>query len=177
MRCQIRYSALIVQADARLKLFMILRLSVPRRVLVAKMGGLQRVKPMVSLLSGLLQTERQSNGRRKLLRELIVEVDGYNVVMPIGFDTDFSTIPWFGRSLVSWSKVDVAGVVHDRLYATGELPRYKADKAWRLVALAGDSHANIFQAYVGWLCLRAFGWVAWYNKRGKHDHRREHGIY
>jgi hypothetical protein len=117
------------------------------------------------LISGRLQTERLENGRRSLLRALVVEVDGVRIEVPPGTDTDFSSIPWIARMLVKWSRVDIAGVVHDWLYRTGDLSRARADTIWRLVALAGEHHANWLQAWLGWLGLRAGGWWAWCRHR------------
>ena len=57
--------------------------------------------------------------------------------------------------------MDIAGVVHDYLYRTGELSRSDADKIWRLVALKGTHHANRLQAWVCWAGLRIFGIFAW----------------
>ena len=119
----------------------------------------------IRLVSDLLQTERQRDGRRLLLRELVVEVGGLMITVPAGTLTDFSSIPWFGRALVRWSKVDIAGVVHDWLYQTAFVSRARADRIWRLVAIAGDHHANAFQAWVGWLALRLAGWIAWNHHR------------
>lgn len=113
------------------------------------------------LVSGPLQTERMANGRRRLLRDLVVEVHGVHIIVPAGTETDFSTIPWLGRLLVRWSKVDLAGVVHDGLYQTGKLPREHADTIWRLVAVAGEHRANPFQAWTGWAGLRLGGWLTW----------------
>ncbi|MCH9656800.1 MAG: DUF1353 domain-containing protein [Planctomycetes bacterium] len=121
----------------------------------------------VYLVSDLLQTERQPDGCRKLLRELKVNVHDKTITIPESFITDFSSIPWFGRFLVRWSKVDIAGVVHDRLYATAEYTRCEADTIWRQTALAGECHANIFQAWIGWFFLRIGGWFAWKSKRNK----------
>ena len=108
-----------------------------------------------------MQTERQTNGSRRLLRDLVVEVEDEEVTVPEDTTTDFSTIPWFGRILVRWSKVDIAGVVHDFLYQSGTKSRAEADRIWRLVAVAGEHHANALQAYVGWFFLRLVGWIAW----------------
>ena len=120
------------------------------------------------LVSGPLQTERQSDGKRKLLRDLVVEVEGTRVIVKKGFLTDFSSIPWYGRILVRWSKVDIAGVVHDLLYEDGSMSRARADEIWRLVAIAGEHSANAFQGWVGWLALRVGGWVSWYHHRRHH---------
>lgn len=121
----------------------------------------------VFLESGLLQTERQPDGKRRLLRELKVNVRGKVITVPENFLTDYSSIPWFGRFLVRWSKVDIAGVVHDRLYATGECTRCEADTIWRLTALAGEHHANLFQAWVCWFFLRIGAKFAWNRARKK----------
>ena len=90
-----------------------------------------------------------------------MEIEGDPLTIPAGTITDFSSIPWYGRILVRWSKVDIAGVVHDWYYQTGDTSRARADAIWRLVAMAGTYHANAFQAWVGWLALRVGGWIAW----------------
>ena len=113
------------------------------------------------LISGPLRTERLPNGRRRLLRDLAVEVADEQFKIPAGTETDFSSIPRFGRILVRWSKVDVAGVVHDWLYQTGTTSRAHADDIWREVATAGDHRANALQAWTAWLGLRIGGWYAW----------------
>jgi hypothetical protein len=129
--------------------------------------------PETKLISKPLQTERLGNGHRKLLRTLTIKIDDQYISVPKNTQTDYSSIPWFGRILVRWSKVDIAGVVHDWLYAKGKLVnepilRAKADEIWRIVALAGDHHANFFQAWICWFFLRIGGWLAW-NKCRKKD--------
>ena len=121
--------------------------------------------PPTRLVSDPLQTERRKDRRRRLLRDLVVDVDGLQITIPVGNVTDFSSIPWYGRILVRWSKVDIAGVVHDRLYQTAFTSMARTDKIWRLVAVAGDHHANAFQAWVGWLALRVGGCSAWRRHR------------
>lgn len=113
------------------------------------------------LIGDRLQTERQDDGRRVLLRPLTIKVDSETITVPQGTKTDFSTIPWFGRVLVRWSKVDIAGVVHDFLYHTKPFSRSKADRIWRLCAISGGHRANLFQAWVAWAALRIGGWLAW----------------
>ena len=134
--------------------------------------------PETKLISKALQTERLENGHRKLLRTLTIKIDEQYISVPENTQTDYSSIPWFGRILVRWSKVDIAGVVHDWLYAKGKIvnepvSRAKADEIWRQVALAGDHHANLFQAWVCWFFLRIGGWLAWnkYRKKDKPDIR------
>ena len=131
-----------------------------------------------SCIVGLpLQTERLSNGRRLLLRTLHIKVpeykDGYEIEIPRGFDTDFSSIPTLFHGFVRWSRVDVAGVVHDWLYRKGRLSRRDADKVWRLVALRGEHSANGRQAWVGWCGLRLGGWRAWRERCAERTSVRE----
>lgn len=121
-----------------------------------------------SIMSGPLQTERRPDGNRRLLRALEVKVGDSRIRVPASAVTDFSSIPWFARFLVRWSKVDVAGVVHDRLYATHETSRARADEFWRVIARSGAHSANAFQAWTCWLGLRAFGWFFWYRERTGH---------
>ena len=88
-------------------------------------------------------------------------MDGEQFTVPGDTLTDFSSIPWFGRVLVRFSKVDIAGVVHDWLYQTAITSRKRADRIWRLCAIAGEHHANAFQGWVGWFALRVGGWLSW----------------
>lgn len=83
-----------------------------------------------TLKSGPLQTERNPDGTRTLLRDLIVEVNSDEILVPAGTRTDYSTVPWFLRWFVLWSKIDIAGVVHDHLYAKGIFSRKKSDEIW-----------------------------------------------
>lgn len=117
------------------------------------------------LCSDPLRTERLPNGRRKLLCSLCVEVDARQIIVPAGTDTDFSSIPSYARFLVRWSKVDVAGVVHDYLYQVGLFHRRYAERVWRLASLSGSHRANHAQAWIGWFFLRVFGYIAWRQHR------------
>ena len=112
---------------------------------------------------GPLQTQRLSNGNRILLRDLMVRLaGGTRIVVPTGFETDFSSIPWIARGLVHWSKVDIAGVVHDFLYWCPQqgIDRRRADDIWWEVAGAGQHSANWAQQWAGWVGLRGLGWLA-----------------
>ena len=115
----------------------------------------------VRILSGPLRTERLPDGRRRLLRDFEIEVDGKRFLIPAGTITDYSSVPWLFRWLVLWSKVDIAGVVHDWLYQTGDYPRREADAIWRKIANAGEHRANWAQAWTGWTGLRLGGWWRW----------------
>ena len=116
---------------------------------------------------GALQAEKCADGRRRLLRDIRVDVSrnvdkSEIVTVPTCFVTDYSSLPWGTRWFMHWSRVDVAGVVHDYLYRCGAgVPSYTkahADRIWRSVALSGDRRAWWHQAWLGWLALRLFGW-------------------
>ena len=117
---------------------------------------------------GPLRTERLSNGSRKLIRNLVVKLeDGTRITVPSGFETDFSSIPVLARSFIDWSKVDIAGVVHDFLYwcPQEDIGRKRADDIWREIAGAGKHHANWLQQWLGRIGLQIGGWYAFSNAR------------
>ena len=112
---------------------------------------------------GPLRTERLANGNRVLIRNLVVKPDdGAEIMVPRGFETDFSSIPRCARSFIDWTRVDVAGVVHDFLYwcPREDISRKRCDEIWRELAGAGEHHANGLQKWLGWAGLRLLGWWA-----------------
>lgn len=124
-----------------------------------------------------LQVRRADDGRRVLSRYLVACVGPRHsqhqaeacetVSIPEGFLTDYSSIPWFARWVVDWSKVDVAGVVHDYLYSdqcTYPHDRWASDVIWWRLARSGKRRANVVQASVCWLAMRLAGWY-WFKRR------------
>ena len=112
---------------------------------------------------GALRTERLRNGNRKLIRALVVKLeDGTTIRVPDGFETDFSSIPCWARPFLHWSRVDIAGVVHDFLYWCPQpnIDRKRADAVWREMAGAGERRANWVQRWLGWVGLWLCGWRA-----------------
>lgn len=116
---------------------------------------------------GALKTKRLPDGTRKLLRDLKVKVGAAEpIIVKKGFRTDYSSIPTSLQWTMHWSKVDVAGVVHDWLYANGKtvqetMTRKETDDIWRAIALHGKHSVNRLQAALGWLALRWFGRGIW----------------
>ena len=109
---------------------------------------------MVETDPGPLRVEREPGHlSRKLLRDLNVQC--LDVPVPADFSTDYSSIPALCRPLVQWSKVDVAGVVHD--YCFPRQSRREDDQIWHLLARSGEWSAGPIQAWLGWVALRAFG--------------------
>lgn len=108
-----------------------------------------------------LVTRRIHDGRRELSQHLWVTVDDTSICVPRGFSTDFSSIPQCFAWVVRWSRVDVAGVVHDYCYRTRRYSRWRSDRIWRKLAQHGSHGANPLQAWTCWLALRLAGWM-WY---------------
>ena len=130
--------------------------------------------------SAPLLVERQPDGNRKLMRDLEVEVRLHGrivkIKVPTGFVTDYSSIPTPLHGFVRWSRVDIAGVVHDWLYwkcgviskrKKVRLTRTEADTIWRRIALSGCRPAHGWQAVLCWFAIRGAGTSTWngYAKR------------
>ena len=117
--------------------------------------------------TGPLRVKRLSNGSRQLVRKLVVDVSGTTapclVTVPDGSPTDYSSLPWGFRWLINWSRVDVAGVVHDHLYRKyPEDPRFPSrwtmDVVWFRIARSGQHRANWLQACLGLAGIVLGGW-------------------
>ncbi|QDV50652.1 DUF1353 domain-containing protein [Gimesia fumaroli] len=121
----------------------------------------------VTLVSGPLQTERLADGSRRLLRHLVVNVHGKEIMVPSNYITDSRSLPGLSQLLTDCSRVDLAGVIHDRLYETSQFTRCETDTIWRLVARSGSSRANWLQAWWGWFLIRLGARFAWDRERKK----------
>jgi len=125
---------------------------------------------------GPLQVERLPDGRRRLLRELKIQVGDDVIKVPANFVTDFSSWP---RALPGpdFSKIDVAGVVHDALFRWGRIGESKdsrkvgyveANRIWYEVARAGshdDAKASWLGAWLGRCGLFVGAWPTWMRYR------------
>ena len=109
---------------------------------------------------GPLQVERLPDGRRKLLRCLRYKVNGVKDPIEVcaGHVTDFSSDP---IGLLDWSKVDVAGVIHDYLYQNPDRvgSRWQEDLIWFKIARSGKWRCSLLSAILGWAGLVLFGWM------------------
>jgi hypothetical protein len=121
-----------------------------------------------------LRAERLPCGCRRLCADLercarLFDGTAIKVCVPAGFVTDFSSIPRGLRWIVQWSRVDIAGVVHDWLY---RMPckggRHQADAIWRQLARSGRHRANYVQALLGRVGLCLVGWC-YYDPRDPKD--------
>ena len=141
-----------------------------------------------ALLRGQLQVERLDNGKRMLLRDLVIDlrvdlglgnahegftvsIHGHTIVtVPMGFETDFSSVPGLARALYRFDSVDLAGCCHDWAYHVG-VPQAKADEVWWLVAISGHQKVSRFKGRLGWLGLRLFGRFAYADHRRRREQR------
>ncbi len=94
------------------------------------------------------------------------EDSGNTIMVPVGFATDFASIPRpFWAILPKWGKYGNAAVIHDFLYFRQDLPRKEADDVLReaMVVLK----VVLWQRFVIYHAVRWFGFFAWYTNRLK----------
>lgn len=104
-----------------------------------------------------------------ILRDLLADygdVDGKGVArIKRGFVTDFGSVPWIGRLVVSPQGVAKPDyVLHDWNYATQQFSQVVAD-AMLLEGMA-QRGVNVVQRSIVHRALRMFGWLAW-NKHAR----------
>ena len=90
--------------------------------------------------------------------------DPESVEVPVGFLTDFATIPrlfWF--VLPKWGKYGNAAVIHDFIYWMQDRSRSEADKIF--LEAMGVLKVGGLVKYTIYYAVRAFGWTAWYRNR------------
>ena len=97
------------------------------------------------------------------------------LTVPKGFDTGYSSLSWFGRPVVHWSKLDVACMVHDYLYIRngasaakklGFTSRLSVDNVWYRIGIAGQHGARPWPARICWFFTRVFGRCAYRKRQG-----------
>ena len=97
-------------------------------------------------------------------------VDSQEIIeVPEGSPTDFASVPWFARWLIStWKRTARAAVIHDYLYSMEGrrkhgYTRRKADGIF-LEVLRVMGHKR---RWFAWLGVRIGGWWAWKSKQRK----------
>lgn len=111
-----------------------------------------------------LRVEKQDNGRWLLLAPLDYKsaLVYYIVHVPVGFDTDFASVPRL--PLLFWLLGDrghAAAVVHDYLYRTALVSRSLADAIFRE---ALKSETGWLARWTMWAGVRVGGWTSYYEK-------------
>ena len=95
------------------------------------------------------------------------------IVVPVGFGTDFASVPWVFRFLIPrWGKYGKAAVVHDYLYSTQEYGdekhrRRRADEIFREAMEVLD--VAVWRRILMFWAVRAFGWLAWGGNKARID--------
>ncbi|HZI23030.1 MAG TPA: DUF1353 domain-containing protein [Gemmatimonadales bacterium] len=83
-----------------------------------------------------------------------------HIAVPIGFETDFATIPRpFWAVLPKWGRYGNAAVIHDWLYWAQRRPRAAADGIF-LEAMGVLGVGSLTKSTLYW-AVRLFGWLAW----------------
>lgn len=129
-------------------------------------------------VSDLLRVDRLDDGRRRLVRPLVIdlgvdlglgegdfagfelEAGATRVTVPTGFITDFSSVPAGARWLYRFDAVDLAGCCHDLAYRVG-VPRDVADRVWKIIATSGRRRVGRVRGWLGWMGLRVGGGFAY----------------
>lgn len=100
------------------------------------------------------------NGKKWVIRKefyyYIHEEDGERVTVPVGFITDFASVPRiFWAILPKWGKYGNAAIIHDFLYSTGIKSRKESDK----IFLDGMAVLNVpkWKRYAMYYAVRIFG--------------------
>jgi hypothetical protein len=89
------------------------------------------------------------------------EGSGDHIDVPIGFETDFATVPRpFWAILPKWGRYGNAAVIHDWLYWTQTRPRAAADGVF--FEAMGVLDVNAVTRHVLYWAVRLFGGIAWY---------------
>lgn len=114
--------------------------------------------------TALVVKEEYQTGGWVLMQELAYRGAFDRMVVPAGFVTDFASVPRVFWGLIPpYGKHTRAAVVHDWLYAMGEVPRIQADGIFRrIMRECGVGRAKRWTMY---LALRLFGWAAWRKHR------------
>lgn len=96
--------------------------------------------------------------------------DGIRVVVPVGFMTDFASIPrafrWWQTGSVGPQRV--AAYFHDWLYSSQNiLDRRQSDDTFRKVMQMAGGKGFFFRRWIMWGALRMGGWLAWRSNQAK----------
>lgn len=113
---------------------------------------------MIARFLSVLRVERLTASTWSLTSELAFSsaVLGTLVIVPIGFVTDFASVPRAPFTYWLFGGVgDEAAVIHDWLYDGGTVPRKVADAVYREALLA--SGVSSWRAAAMWAAVRALG--------------------
>ena len=122
----------------------------------------------------LLVTRRLGDGDRQLTEPLVYRYSGQEITVPVGFVTDFATIPRYAWTLIGppGGKYAESAVVHDYLLQypmLGERKLTRKDCDGIFLDAMKSQHIAWWRRKVMWASVRAGSWVQWdeYRKRGQ----------
>jgi hypothetical protein len=104
--------------------------------------------------------------RRDFGYDVEEEGSGNTINVPIGFKTDFASVPRLLWSIIPrWGKYGNAAVIHDFLYWEQDRAREESDRifleAMRVLTV------SVFMRTLIYLAVRFLGWFAWHRNRKK----------
>lgn len=103
----------------------------------------------------------------QLIAPFCVDVDGVLICAPAGMITDFASVPRLPLAYMLLGNIGHrAAVIHDHLYASGEIPRADADAIFRAILLAEG--VSSFRAGLMYAGVRVAG-GRYYNPTGASD--------
>ena len=119
----------------------------------------------MSFTSPLIVSPLPDGRRWKLFRSFTYHIGSKRsqdtITVPVGFVTDFASIPWVLWSwLPYWGKYGKAAVIHDYIYQTHCRTRAEADKIFYDAMLVSGTKS--WKARLMYWAVRAGGWAAWH---------------
>lgn len=144
-------------------------LGLGRGLILAMRGLVTYARARMSRFTSILLVSPLADGSTwVLMRSFGYDVgdegSGDQINVPIGFQTDFATIPRpFWAILPKWGKYGNAAVIHDWLYWTQTRPRPAADGV--LLEAMGVLGVGAVTRYLIYGAVRAFGWLAWWRNQ------------
>lgn len=98
--------------------------------------------------------------RREFFYDIGEEGSGDRVTVPVGFVTDFASVPSiFATVLPKWGKYGNAVIIHDYLYWEGSRKRKECDfiffEAMRVLGV------SLLKRYIMYGAVRVFGWTSY----------------
>lgn len=121
--------------------------------------------PLVVMIE---QGEVDGRGLAQLVQPFSYDVgyegSGDTVTVPFGFVTDFSSVPPFGRLLISnFDRAAKAAVVHDFLVRSGQRPRPEADRIF--YEAMGVLGVPTWRRVIMYAAVRLYAWFQKLSKR------------
>lgn len=119
---------------------------------------------------GVLLVEADRRPDYWIVRAPLIWVDPTHgeIKVPAGFETDLASVPRMVQGIPGFESTGLSrrpAVVHDYLYASGDLPRMAADEVFYRALLAEKVHEPIARIY--YRAVRTFGGDAWRAHRSR----------